>query len=272
MAKKIFVTGASGFIGSHLVELLLQKNYFVTAYGSADACGGTSALTDFQSTISGSSASTAKFNFQATVYNTIDATKSNEARFTNSAILGQSVSQTMANTCWNTMTSIMSGLNSTAAENAPSNLPYKKELLQELAKVKDSANTACSPLAAGNKCALTNDVNLYREFYNIKLLNPTTRFTANTYLTDLSSASGNTEFFIYGSNVISTNSYLALLVEINILGKTMFLEQYKDKVDAFIWFDSDMIFSDNAIAMPPSEISWHDCKRLLSIQSVIALI
>jgi len=31
MAKKIFVTGASGFIGSHLVELLLQKNYFVTA-------------------------------------------------------------------------------------------------------------------------------------------------------------------------------------------------------------------------------------------------
>ena len=40
--------------------------------------------------------------------------------------------------------------------------------------------------------------------------------------------------------------------EENILGafsyKTMFLEQYKDKVDAFIWFDSDMIFPDNAIA------------------------
>lgn len=30
--------------------------------------------------------------------------------------------------------------------------------------------------------------------------------------------------------------------------KTMFLEQYQDKVDAFIWFDSDMIFPDNAIA------------------------
>ncbi len=29
--------------------------------------------------------------------------------------------------------------------------------------------------------------------------------------------------------------------------KTMFLEQYQDKVDAFIWFDSDMIFPDNAI-------------------------
>jgi hypothetical protein len=29
----------------------------------------------------------------------------------------------------------------------------------------------------------------------------------------------------------------------------MFLEQYKDKVDAFIWFDSDMIFPDNTIIM-----------------------
>ena len=31
--------------------------------------------------------------------------------------------------------------------------------------------------------------------------------------------------------------------------KTMFLEQYKNKVDAFIWFDSDMIFPDNTIHM-----------------------
>ena len=31
--------------------------------------------------------------------------------------------------------------------------------------------------------------------------------------------------------------------------KTMFLNKYKDKVDAFIWFDSDMIFPDNTIAM-----------------------
>jgi len=29
--------------------------------------------------------------------------------------------------------------------------------------------------------------------------------------------------------------------------KTMFLNQYKDEVDAFIWFDSDMIFPDNTI-------------------------
>ena len=31
--------------------------------------------------------------------------------------------------------------------------------------------------------------------------------------------------------------------------KTMFLNKYKDEVDAFIWFDSDMIFPDNTIAM-----------------------
>ena len=31
--------------------------------------------------------------------------------------------------------------------------------------------------------------------------------------------------------------------------KTMFLNEYKDEVDAFIWFDSDMIFPDNTIAM-----------------------
>ena len=31
--------------------------------------------------------------------------------------------------------------------------------------------------------------------------------------------------------------------------KTYFLNKYKDKVDAFIWFDGDMIFPDNTIAM-----------------------
>ena len=30
--------------------------------------------------------------------------------------------------------------------------------------------------------------------------------------------------------------------------KTMFLEQYKNEVDAFIWFDSDMVFPDNTIS------------------------
>jgi hypothetical protein len=42
-----------------------------------------------------------------------------------------------------------------------------------------------------------------------------------------------------------------IIFEDKILGslsyRTTFVEKYKDKVDAFIWFDSDMIFPDNAI-------------------------
>ena len=37
--KKIFVTGASGFIGSHLVEALLEKKYFVKALVPYDING-----------------------------------------------------------------------------------------------------------------------------------------------------------------------------------------------------------------------------------------
>ena len=31
MKKKIFITGASGFIGSHLTEALIKKGYYVKA-------------------------------------------------------------------------------------------------------------------------------------------------------------------------------------------------------------------------------------------------
>ena len=33
MKKKIFVTGSEGFIGSHLVEALVKKNYYVIRIG-----------------------------------------------------------------------------------------------------------------------------------------------------------------------------------------------------------------------------------------------
>ena len=42
MAKKVLVTGADGFIGSHLTEILLEKGYNVRAftfYNSFNAWG-----------------------------------------------------------------------------------------------------------------------------------------------------------------------------------------------------------------------------------------
>jgi hypothetical protein len=218
-------TPSTGYNGSgiffYVKNLQAGKNYYVTVYGSADACGGTSAISDFASTIS-LSGTHAKFNFQATVYNKIDATKTNESRFTDSAILGQSVSQSMSNKCWNSMTSIMSALDNTAANNAPANVPYLDAKYVTLVTVLDSKKTnACDPLnatAASAYCKLTADINLYREFYNIKLINHTTAYTSGLYMADLATnTTGNTENYIYGSNVVSTNSYLGFTADINVL-------------------------------------------------------
>jgi len=55
------------------------------------------------------------------------------------------------------------------------------------------------------------------------------------------------------NNIVKDKCELDSTINYNdkILGafsyKTMFLEQYKDEVDAFIWFDSDMIFPDNSL-------------------------
>ena len=223
-------TPSTGYNGSgiffFLKNIQANKNYYVTVYGSADACGGTTAITEFGTAISTNTGTTAKFNFVATIYNKLDATKSNESRFTQSAILGQSVSQPMNNTCYNAMTSLMTAIDATAAKNAPAVQPFRKELMKDVINTLDSAKTnACVPLATSNAyCSLTKDVNLYREFYNIKLINATTRFTSASYLTDLSGAASKTEHFIYGTNVVSTNSYLAMTVDINVLNKTMVLE------------------------------------------------
>ena len=55
------------------------------------------------------------------------------------------------------------------------------------------------------------------------------------------------------NNIVKDKCELDSTINYNdkILGafsyKTMFLNKYKDEVDAFIWFDSDMIFPDNTI-------------------------
>jgi hypothetical protein len=220
-----YTTSPSGYNGSGIFfkinSVQANKNYYVTVYGSADACGGTSAITDFDSTKATPSNNTSKFNFRATVYNTIDATKTNEDRFSSSQVLGQSVSQSMTNTCWNAMTSIMSQLEATAANNAPAALPFIEALYQKVVYLKPSTGAACD----NDKCSLQSDVSLYREFTNIKLINHTSAYTASLYMTDLATATtGNTENFLYGTNIVSTNSYLGLTFDIAALDNYFALE------------------------------------------------
>merc|ERR1711957_419324 len=203
-------TPSTGYLGSgiffYLKSIQANKNYYITSYGSADACGTGTALTAFS---------------LATIYNSIDPNKSNEDRFVGSsiAILGQSVAQPMSNKCWNTQTSLMGDMTTpTVAVNAPAIVPYQKELLLKQVTTVDSKNTDCN----GTVCVLKTDTNLYREFTNIKLINATSAYVANSYLSGLfDKTTGNTEHYIYGSSVVSTNSYLALTIDINILDKTL---------------------------------------------------
>merc|ERR1712032_188700 len=114
----------------------------------------------------------------------------------------------MTNTCWNAMTSIMSGVDGIVTNNAPAIVPYYLRLFEKVVRTLDSAaRDKCDPLnanAAGAFCKLTNDVNLYREFTNIKLINATTRYTGGSYLVDMqSNIAGNGEHYIYGSNAVS---------------------------------------------------------------------
>ena len=79
------------------------------------------------------------------------------------------------------------------------------------------------------------------------------------YFYDWSNSTLQSDYFVNRfnelNNIVKDNCKLDSTVNYDdkILGafsyKTMFLNKYKDEIDAFIWFDSDIIFQDNAIAM-----------------------
>jgi len=79
----------------------------------------------------------------------------------------------------------------------------------------------------------------------------------STYFYDWRNSKLKSDFFVNRfnelNNIVKDECELDSTVNYDdkILGafsyKTMFLNKYKDEVDAFIWFDSDMIFPDNTI-------------------------
>jgi hypothetical protein len=81
----------------------------------------------------------------------------------------------------------------------------------------------------------------------------------STYFYDWRNSKLKSDFFVNRfnelNNIVKDECELDSTVNYDgkILGafsyKTMFLNKYKDEVDAFIWFDSDMIFPDNTIHM-----------------------
>ena len=81
----------------------------------------------------------------------------------------------------------------------------------------------------------------------------------STYFYDWRNSKLKSDFFVNRfnelNNIVKDECELDSTVNYDdkILGafsyKTMFLNKYKDEVDAFIWFDSDMIFLDNTIHM-----------------------
>ena len=81
----------------------------------------------------------------------------------------------------------------------------------------------------------------------------------STYFYDWRNSKLKSDFFVNRfnelNNIVKDECELDSTVNYDgkILGafsyKTMFLNKYKDEVDVFIWFDSDMIFPDNTIHM-----------------------
>lgn len=222
-------TGASAskdFNGSaiffSLKNMKAATNYYVTVWGSADSCGGDEA-DNFKATIADTMDTTkTQFKFSMTAYNGIDQTAVNESRLSSRPILGQTTAPVaMSNTCWNSMMNLPDQLPlSSKSTNSVSILPFTEANYKALIKTVDSKDNACDVQGNGNTayCQMTHDVNLYREFTNIKLINHTTAVPTNNYLADLTNVKNvnNTENFLYGTTTVTSNSYLALTFDFDV--------------------------------------------------------
>lgn len=207
------------------------KTNYVTVWGSADACGGTSSKTDFASSVN-PAGTFVNFSFKLTFYKLILSNEKNEERFSITNILGQSETAAMPTKCWNTMTQLVDPVNSPAgATTAPSLVPFHDTLYTTLLKVTDSVTTlSCTP-ASDTKCRVSDDINLYREFFNIKLINHTSSYASGLYFVDLiNQTTSKGENFLYGSNTISSTSYFAVTFNIPYVGDSRFYEFFPSPI------------------------------------------
>lgn len=207
-----------------LNSIKANTDYFVTIWGSADNCGGDS-LDNFNSSLSLLNTNV-KFDFDLAVYNKINSNQNDEDRFTDVTILAESNRARMSNICWNTFPQLPTKFPLENEKFLPSLIPFKEATYRENVKVVDSEGNNCAKDSSTRYCALTNDLNLYKEFYNIKLINVLNTVPTGNYFNDLTNTDNNInkEYYLYGTDIISSSSYFALTFELPIMKDTKLFE------------------------------------------------
>jgi hypothetical protein len=202
-----------------------KVNYVVTIWGSADNCGG-NLLENFSSSLIQINTKT-KFDFSLTIYGNIDPLENEEARFSNSIIIAESNKAEMKNVCWNTLPQLPRKNFPLEAETfSPSLIPFKESNYRNFVKVIDSLGEDCEQSTSKGYCRLSHDVNLYREFYNIKLINVINTTPSGNYFNDLSDTTNgkDKESYLYGTDKISSSSYFGLIFDLPIVKDTKLME------------------------------------------------
>ncbi len=211
----------------YMNQILANKIYYLTVWGSADACGGSN-LVDFGSAISTNSNTSTKFEFKLTVYNSINSNELNEKRFSSINIIGESIAQKMINRCWNTQNQIIADniTNNDDSKRASSLNPFKESLFKEISIVDSSKDCSSSEKA----CDLVKDVNLYREFNNFALININSSYSENLYFADMSKIEKFTEYYLYGSNTLTTNSNFGVKITYPTHAEKKFFEDFPSPI------------------------------------------